>query len=221
MSEKVTKADQTREKLLGLALKEFKKKGFDDASMRDLASAADLSLGAFYYHFKNKEEIVQVYYERTFEAFADGVIAICARTDSFEKRLTAILHHRIETFRDHRELLIALSRAAVDPRSDLSPFGERQRAIREETIAIFAQLIESSDLKVDKKLRPYLPMLLWMYLMAVIFFWVFDESPRQKKTTALIDKLSPLISRLLRFSRFPLTGAVMTPVHDLLQTILD
>lgn len=221
MSEKVTKADLTRERLMKLALKEFNKKGFDETSMRDLAQAAELSPGAFYYHFKSKEDVVQAFYEETFEAFVRGCEEIFASTKSFEKRLAKTLHHRIATFKDSRELLTALSRAAVDPRSSLSPFGDEQKEIRERTIATFSQLIETSDLKADKKLLPYLPTLLWMYLMGVIFFWVFDSSAHQKKTDQLIDKLTPLISRLIRFSRFPLTGSVMTPVHDVLKTLFD
>jgi AcrR family transcriptional regulator len=220
MSEKVTKADLTRERLMALALKEFKKRGFNETSMRDLASAAELSPGAFYYHFKSKEDVVQAFYEQTFRTFLEGTEDIFEATKSFEKRLARTLRLRIETFRDSRELLIALSRAAVDPRSSLSPFADGQKEIRELTVGLFANLIEGSDLKADKKLLPYLPKLLWMFLMGTILFWVFDESAKQKKTEQLIEKLTPLISRLIRFSRFPLTGSVMSPVLDVLKTMM-
>jgi AcrR family transcriptional regulator len=221
MPEKVTKADLTKDRLMTLALKEFKKRGFDETSMRDLAEAAELSPGAFYYHFKSKDDVVQAFYEQTFETFLSGAADIFTSTTVFEKRLARTLQLRIETFRDSRELIIALSRAAVDPRSPLSPFGDGQKEIREKTIALFQELIATSDLKADKKLTPYLPTLLWMYLMGAIFFWVFDESAKQKKTEQLIEKLTPLVSRLIRFSRFPLTGSVMKPVLDVLKTVID
>jgi AcrR family transcriptional regulator len=220
MSEKLSKAEQTRDRLMALALKEFKKKGFDETTMRDLAQAADLTPGAFYYHFKSKEDVVQAFYEQTFDSFVVATQDIFASTKVFEKRLVQTLLLRIETFKDSRDMLIALSRAAVDPRSPLSPFAEGQKEIREKTIALFQELIATSDLKADKKLLAYLPTLLWMFLMGTVFFWIFDESPKQRKTELLIEKLSPLISRLIRFSRFPLTGSVMTPVNDLLKTML-
>lgn len=217
---KRTKADVTSEKLLDLCLAQFQKKGFDGTTMRDLAKAANLSPGAFYYHFRSKEAVVQVFYEKTFLEFADRCRAIYAGTKSFEARLEGVLRARLETFESSRELLIVLSRAAVDPRSELSPFGEASTEIREATIGLFAEMIEGSDFKADKRLLPYLPTLLWMYLMGIIFFWVFDESPRQKRTKDLLQLLSPQLLRLVRFTRFPLTGSVINPLLQVLSLVM-
>ena len=42
----------------------IKKNGFDKVSVRDIANAADVTTGAFYVHFRSKEDIVsQVFYE--------------------------------------------------------------------------------------------------------------------------------------------------------------
>ena len=213
-----SKAELTRERLLSVALEAFETEGFDETSMRKLAQLADLSLGAFYYHFKSKEEIVQVYYEGTFDIFAEGASKIFAQGEHFEDRLGETLKLRVKSFQAHRELLIALSRSAVDPRSSLSPFSEGQKEIREKTVAVFEKMIASSDLKFNKKLSPFLPDLLWMFMMGLVFYWIYDTSPKQRKTFAMIDKLTPLISRLIRFSRLPLTGRVMNPIVDVLET---
>lgn len=149
---KRSKADQTSEKLLELCLAQFQKKGFDGTTMRDLAKAAGLSPGAFYYHFRSKEAVVQVFYEKSFLEFSDRCRSLYAGTKSFEARLEGALHARLETFASSRELLIVLSRAAVDPRSELSPFGEASTEIREATIGLFAEMIEGSDFKADKRL---------------------------------------------------------------------
>lgn len=215
-----SKAELTSEKLLEICLAQFQKKGFDGTTMRDLAKAAGLSPGAFYYHFRSKEAVVQVFYEKSFSEFADRCREAYARTKSFEERLAAALSARLDTFASSRELLIVLSRAAVDPRSELSPFGEASTEIREATIGLFAEMMEGSDFKADKRLLPYLPTLLWMYLMGVIFFWVFDESPRQKRTEALIQLLTPQLTRLIRFTRFPLTGSVINPLLQILAHVM-
>lgn len=217
--QKPSKAATTRQRLLELALKKFNKDGFDQTSMRDLAAEAGLSLGAFYYHFKNKEEVVQVYYEGTLAVFAKGAEKIFAETKDFEERLIRTLELRMRTFQENRELLVALSKAAVDPRSELSPFGAGQKKIREQTIEVFQTLIEGSDLKYNKKLEPVLPMLLWLYLMAIVFLWVYDESKNQTKTFKIIDQLTPLICRLIRFSRVPLSGRVIAPIIDAIETV--
>lgn len=217
--EKTSKASQTKSRLLELALEKFNEQGFDHTSMRDLAAAADLSLGAFYYHFKSKEDVVQVFYESTLADFTDEARKYFDETKKFEDRFIKTIQYRIKTFQENRELLVALSRAAVDPRSDLSPFGKGQRVIRESMISIFAEMIQGSDLKFNKKLEEHLPMLLWLYLMGIVFFWVYDESPQQKKTFQVINQLSPLIVKLVRFSRLPLSGRVISPVLEVIKTI--
>jgi AcrR family transcriptional regulator len=48
---------QTKEKLERAALNLFLRQGVDGTSMRDLVKQAGFSLGAFYNHFENKEEL--------------------------------------------------------------------------------------------------------------------------------------------------------------------
>lgn len=50
---------QTREKILAAARSEFAGKGYHGASIRELASAAGVSTGAFYGNFDNKREIFE------------------------------------------------------------------------------------------------------------------------------------------------------------------
>jgi AcrR family transcriptional regulator len=57
------KRDVTRRHLLDCALALFQKRGVDSTTMRDIASAAGLSLGAAYYHFPSKEALIFAYYE--------------------------------------------------------------------------------------------------------------------------------------------------------------
>lgn len=219
VQEKKRKAQVTRERLLDLAIHEFSRHGFDETTMRDLAEAAGMSPGSFYYHFRSKDEIVQAFYERSLQEFLNRVPDIRDRSRRFEDRLIDGLKARIETFENHRPLLIALSRVAVDPRSGLSPFAPGTAAIRRDTIGAIEKLIEGSDLKADEKLMVYVPTLLWMYLMGVVFYWVFDESKDQKKTGALIEGLTPLLVRMMRVSALPLTGPVNRPVLKLLESL--
>ena len=58
-----TKGETTRDHVLGTALNLFRRKGFDATTMRDIAEAADLSLGAAYHYFASKDDLVLAYYE--------------------------------------------------------------------------------------------------------------------------------------------------------------
>ena len=48
---------ETYEKILPAAKEEFLEKGFEQASMREIASRADISAAGIYRHFKDKEEL--------------------------------------------------------------------------------------------------------------------------------------------------------------------
>ena len=55
---KITKSERTKSFFLEQALMLFQKRGYEAVTMRELAKACDSSLGSFYYHFKNKEELL-------------------------------------------------------------------------------------------------------------------------------------------------------------------
>ena len=215
-----SKSEVTARRLYEISMRRFQENGFDETTMRDLAAAAELSLGAFYYHFPNKEAIIQLFYQRSFESFQSACHQVFKQTGVFEERLISLLEARLQTFDGSRDILVVLSRSAVDPRSPLSPFGAEQKEIRQATIQIMKQMMEDSDLKCEKGIRAFLPDLFWMYLMAIILFWVFDESSEQKKTREFIRQFTPQIVRLVRYTRIPLSGAVLSPLKKTLEMLL-
>lgn len=59
MDTKVTKGQQTRERLIEAALQQFTATGYHGASMRQIAEAAGVAVGGIYNHFSSKEEILK------------------------------------------------------------------------------------------------------------------------------------------------------------------
>ncbi len=61
-----TKQDalETRNRLLDAAEQVFFEKGFAHTTLMDIATAADLTRGAIYWHFKNKSEVFEAMVER-------------------------------------------------------------------------------------------------------------------------------------------------------------
>lgn len=70
-----------KQHLLEAAITVFSAKGFEKASMRDIASAAGLTTGALYHHYKNKDDL-----------FYDAV------------KHTAYFVHRLSEFNEHKQL---------------------------------------------------------------------------------------------------------------------
>lgn len=54
---KDSKARQTREKLLNASLKLIKEKGYHNTTVRDICSAANVSIGTFYSYFPTKNDL--------------------------------------------------------------------------------------------------------------------------------------------------------------------
>jgi AcrR family transcriptional regulator len=213
------KAEETRERILDAALRLFREKGFDETTMRDVASAAGVATGAAYYYFRSKHDLVMGFYVRTAEASRDVLPDAIGASKDLRKRLRAIIDHKFEQFAEHRRLMTALLKAGVDPRDPLSPFGDETKALRDEHIAYFREALEGSGTSVPKDVAPYLPGLLWLYQMGLILFWISDESANQKRTARLVDGTLELVVQLLKLSSLPLIGPLRRRVVALLRDI--
>ena len=55
--------------------------------------------------------------------------------------------------------------------------------------------------------------------MAIILFWLYDRSPRQQRTQALIEKSLGLIVNLLRLAGLPLMKPLRKTVLELVETV--
>lgn len=84
--------------ILGAAKDAFAERGFEGASIADIARAAGISDGLVYRYFQNKRDLLNhvltVFYERTMV----DLEAIAAREASFEERLHGLIHRHFEAF---------------------------------------------------------------------------------------------------------------------------
>jgi AcrR family transcriptional regulator len=213
------KAEETREKILDAALRLFRERGFDETTMRDIAAAAGVATGAAYYYFRSKEELVMAFYERTAEEAREALPAALARSKDLGARIRAVIGMKLEQFAEHRRLMVALVRVGIDPAHPLSPFGEQTAPMREESIAAFATAIEGARPAVPADVKDELPRLLWLYMMGVILYWMFDQSPRQQKTAKLLDGTLDLMVRLIGVSSLPLMRPFRKRVLDILKSV--
>ncbi len=62
-------------------------------------------------------------------------------------------------------------------------------------------------------------MLFWLYQMGVIAFWMYDQSPRQRRTKALLDGTLDLMIKALRLSRLPLMSPLRKSIIRTLRAV--
>jgi AcrR family transcriptional regulator len=210
------KSEATRNHILDSALKLFRERGFEQTTMRQIATESGLALGAAYYYFESKDALVMAFYDRAQTDLTPRLLEGLSRHTSLENRLRVLLDRKFEYFRPHRSLLETLS-SHVDPRHPLSPFSQATKSIRDRDIDFFARAVEGSKTQIPGDLRPFLPTVLWLYQMGLLLFWFFDDSPHQSRTARLVDKTLGLVVTLIKFSGLPFMGPVRKRVVELLE----
>lgn len=196
-----SKSMQTKDLVLQTALGMFRSKGFTKTTMRGIATEAGVSLGSAYYYFASKDELVLELYRESVGEQRAAASAAMADATGLAARLKAALHAGVDALTPYHHFGGAFISSALPPQSAVNPFGEASGQAREDAIAIFAEVIEGT--KVPLFLRAQLPELLWLGYMGVVLFWVYDRSEDQRRTRTLIDGASPLIAKLVSFSRLP------------------
>src|SRR6185437_5998922 len=94
------KAEITGRKILDGALNLFRTKGFEEATMRDIAAVAGVAIGAAYYYYPSKDAIVLAFYQRScIEMQPQIEEAVAKSTGNLEDRLKALIHVKLSTLR--------------------------------------------------------------------------------------------------------------------------
>ncbi|HYL35933.1 MAG TPA: TetR family transcriptional regulator [Bryobacteraceae bacterium] len=213
------KAETTRSRILAAALNLFRERGFDQTTMRDIASAAEVAIGAAYYYFESKEALVMAFYQEANAAMHERIQAALDRKTDLKARLRAVVDVKFEYFAPNRKFLGALLRHAADPEHPLSPFSRETREIRERDMLHFSEALDGSNLRLPEDLRPHLPKLLWLSQMGLILFWIYDRSENQARTERLVDKSLGIVASLLKLSKSPFLRPVRRTAIELLQAL--
>jgi len=208
------KSEVTATRILNAALELFRTKGFDRATMREIAAAAGVATGAAYHHFASKDAMVLAFYQRSCDEMQPLLEAALDDTRGLDQRLSALIRTKLEYFAPNRAVLKALLKNGADPQHPLSPFSTETRAVRDVDIAWFGRVL--ADVSAPRDLAPHLPDVLWLFQMGVIYFWITDPSPGQRRTASLLETAVKVVVLLIRLTNLPLTRSLRKPVIQLI-----
>ena len=114
-----------------------------------------------------------------------------------------------------QRLLRALFRYGGDPEHSLSWFGPATREQRQLSIDVFAEAIAGE--RLPDEVRDAAPMLLWTLHMGILLYFLYDDSPQQRRTRALIDAAVGFVVDAKRLVTLPLLRPVRRRVIGVLR----
>lgn len=137
----------TCEKLLAAAEKIFARDGFEAARLSEIAELAGYTRGAFYAHFKSKEDIFFALLELWVRRRMDEVNAVLERHADPSERLRALREHYAQIATERRLALLSLEFklfAIRHPKAH-ARLRARQRPLRESAGTVLGRLVKDAE----------------------------------------------------------------------------
>lgn len=218
---KTRRGESSRTVILQAALDLFQERGYEATTMRAIAERAGVSLGSSYHYFPSKEHLVLEFYRHTHELHAVAVAPLLARERDLTVRLRGTMRAVIVTCEPFHAVAGSIFSTVANPASPLNPFGAASRALRDEVVALYAEVVSGSDARIPSDIKEMLPLTLWLYQMAILYFWIFDKSPGRLRTLEVIDETSDLIVKLIGLANLPVLRGSRKRVLSLMRSIVE
>lgn len=206
--------EQTRREIIRCAVDLITEHGYDGASMKQIARAAGIGDATIYKYFATKEKIILAYYELTLEISLE-LLKEMPGWDEFtlQERLQALVDALLEIMLADREFVeISRDLAAHSPLLLLREQLPMQQALKQELLN-WLNLAETRGEIPDCDFKNLIAGVFLDYLLAVLAYWLKDDSEEFNQTTQLVDlTLGILVSAL--------ASGILNKVSDLLSFIL-
>jgi AcrR family transcriptional regulator len=218
---RTARGEHSRAAIFDAALALFQERGYDATTMRAIAERAGVSLGSSYHYFASKEHLVLEFYRHTHQLHLVAIEPLLARERDLSARLRGVIRAVVVTCEPFHDFAGAIFGTVANPASPLNPFGRESKALRDEVIELYADVVKGSDARLPADIAAELPTLLWLYQMGILYFWIFDKSPGRLRTLEVIDQTTDLIVKLLGLANLPVLRGSRKRVLGLVRSIAE
>ena len=218
---KTRKGESSRAAILGAALDLFQERGYDATTMRTIADRAGVSLGSSYHYFPSKEHLVLEFYRHTHELHAAAIAPLLSREKDLAGRLRGTIRAVVITCEPFHTVAGSIFSTVANPSSPLNPFGAAAKPLRDEVVALYAEVVAGSDARIPADIAEMLPLMLWLYQMGILYFWIFDRSPGRLRTLEVIDETTDLIVRLIALANVPILRGSRKRILGMIKSIAE
>ncbi|QBD74745.1 TetR/AcrR family transcriptional regulator [Ktedonosporobacter rubrisoli] len=193
-AKRTQKGELARQSILESALTLFGERGYEETTMREIAAEAGYSPGLTYRYFSSKEELVLALYQK-----------LCAELDTYTHSLPSAtlpelfyqtVSKQLELMAPYRQALSALFGAALNSRSHVGVFGKDTADIRRQARKTYLRVLRGAkDAPKDAQCEELATILYGSHL-AMVLFWLIDESDMASRTRQLLAFLRDMLKLL-------------------------
>jgi TetR/AcrR family transcriptional regulator, cholesterol catabolism regulator len=144
----VSRFDRRLGKILVHATEVFYEKGYEGASMRDLARSSGISLSGLYYYFESKEKLLYLIQKHTFSTIVERLRERLDEVSDPEQRIRIFILNHLAYFLGNQKAMKVLSHEAEVLKNG---FEAEIAAIKREYYRICVGLLD--DFKLAKRLE--------------------------------------------------------------------
>lgn len=143
------KKEQTRSRIIEVALKLFEEQGFALTTMEQIAATADVAKGTLYNHFPNKESIVSAYVQSVTRQSVPFIKDLLINLPDTRTRLLNVLLQVYDWTRVNRELVMIYVATRIQNLANSIPEPEERSGFTVLLTMIFKQGQADGELRDD------------------------------------------------------------------------
>lgn len=182
---------ETRQRLYETALDLIATRGWEAATLREVARSAGVSVGLLYRYFPSKHAVLlELYHQLSSEHERQAAEMPRGR---WRARVVYALRSHLEILKPHRATLAALLPVLVST-SEEGLFSSQTAPARARAQRVFADAVIGATDAPEPRLAAALARLLYLVHLCVILWWTLDKSPQRRAT----DELLALLDQALR-----------------------
>ena len=218
---KITKnaKEKTKLKILNVAVDLITIKGFDNASLREIAKESGVSNPTIYNYFPTKQKLLYAYIEQKHKEAIEALSKIEGFEEfSLKEQLQTLIECELELYLEDREFVAQIADMVF------SNSGVKVDLLYETNKEFVEVVKEMIDVAIEAgEIEPipfieHIPLLLWDYYIMVVAYWLKDDSENFENTTQFIDHSLALIEAVLKsdiISKASTLGSFLFKTHIL------
>jgi AcrR family transcriptional regulator len=201
------KSEATRARIFDAALELFAARGFEAATMREIAARARTSAGLAYRYFPAKESIVLELYRHLADEFA-GAVALLPR-GSVAVRFRGAMTAKLGGMEPHRRTLASLFSVGMNPASKAYVLGASTADVRAKVTEAMREVLRGATQRLPAARVESLAVLLYVLHLALVFCWIHDATKGAGATDRLVSLASRAVGLTTRLVLLPGVGGLL------------